>query len=346
MSAIWAAPARLRGRIARHSGRQSSNAQRSPSRHHFSSGLGRFGAGKAAQVARILGKAMADFRRITNDFRVQIEDEMREMERQTREREIASAHRPPRAAQPAPNRRSSAPMPPTQATGRSRNRRARPPRSPPMASPIPPELAQRRGQEEGGKMSFFEHLAELRTRIIHSAAAILLGAFVGFAVAKPVLAFIARPMIKALRDAHLDDKLIFTHPAGYLNLVIQTGLYLGVVMASPYVLYQIWLFVAPGLYKHERRRWPVLSLPRRLFFGGIVFAYYVILPYLMRFLVSFQGQGPFTPLISIEEYFDLVLIVLRRRRRGFRIARVDFRTLAVRPRDAAVSCGRISVTPF
>jgi sec-independent protein translocase protein TatC len=181
-----------------------------------------------------------------------------------------------------------------------------------MVSPIPPEtVPSLQPQEEGGKMSFFEHLGELRNRIIHSAAAILLGAFVGFAVAKPVLAFIAKPMVKALRDAHLEDKLIFTHPAGYLNLVIQTGLYLGIVMASPYVLYQIWLFVAPGLYKHEKTALAGFILPAvGLFFGGLAFAYYVILPYLMRFLVSFQGQGPFTPLISIEEYFDLVLIVL------------------------------------
>src|SRR6202043_3022258 len=113
----------------------------------------------------------------------------------------------------------------------------------------------------------------------------------GFTVAKPVLAFIARPVIKALQAAHLGDKLIFTHPAGYLNLVIQTGLYLGIVLASPYVLYQVWLFIAPGLYKHERRAllW-FIGPTMGLFFTGIAFAYYVILPYLMRFLVGFQGN--------------------------------------------------------
>ena len=160
-------------------------------------------------------------------------------------------------------------------------------------------------------MSFFDHLNELRKRIIYSAAAILLGAFVGFAVAKQVLAFVARPMVDALRAAHLEDKLIFTHPAGYLNLVMTLGLYLGVVMASPVVLYQIWLFVAPGLYKHEKKAVAAFIVPSvGLFFTGIAFAYYVILPYLLKFLVGFQGNGPFTPLISIEEYFDLVLIVL------------------------------------
>jgi sec-independent protein translocase protein TatC len=176
-----------------------------------------------------------------------------------------------------------------------------------MANPTPLE-----SQPEGtGRMSFFEHLAELRTRIIHSAAAIVLGAFVGFTVAKRVLAFSARPMVKALDAAHLGDKLIYTHPAGYLNLVLQTGLYLGVVLASPYVLYQFWLFIAPGLYKHEKKAVAAFVVPTvGLFFCGIAFAYYVIMPYLFRFLVSFQGDGPFTPLISAEEYYDLVLIVL------------------------------------
>ena len=181
-----------------------------------------------------------------------------------------------------------------------------------MATSIPPDpIGQMAEADEGGKMSFFDHLGELRTRIIHAAAAIVLGAFVGFAVAKPVLAFVARPMVIALRAAHLEDKLIFTHPAGYLNLVITLGLYLGVVIASPYVLYQVWLFVAPGLYKHERKALAAFIVPTMaLFFIGIAFAYYVILPYLLRFLTSFQGNGPFTPLISIEEYFSLVLIVL------------------------------------
>lgn len=68
-----------------------------------------------------------------------------------------------------------------------------------MVNPIPPDVTQSLEHEEGGKMSFFEHLGELRKRIIHSAAAILLGAFVGFAVAKPVLAFIARPMVNWMR---------------------------------------------------------------------------------------------------------------------------------------------------
>jgi len=166
-------------------------------------------------------------------------------------------------------------------------------------------------EEDGGKMSFFEHLAELRTRIIHACAGIVLGTFIGVGISKHVLEFVARPMVEALRRANLQDKLIFTHPAGYLYQVITLGLYLGIVIASPYVLYQVWLFVAPGLYRHERKAVAGFVISSvALFLCGIVFAYYVILPYLLKFLVNFQTGGPFTPLISVDEYFDLVLNVL------------------------------------
>ena len=118
-------------------------------------------------------------------------------------------------------------------------------------------------------------------------------------------------MVKALRDAHLEDKLIFTHPAGYLNLVIQTGLYLGIVLASPYVLYQIWLFVAPGLYKHERTAVAgFIAARRRTLFCRHRLCLLRDPAVPAEVSRKFPGQGPFTPLISIEEYFDLVLIVL------------------------------------
>ena len=174
-----------------------------------------------------------------------------------------------------------------------------------------PALPNRIAEEEAGKMSFFEHLAELRTRLIHACGAIVVGTFVGVYLAKHVLEFVAKPMVDALRAANLQDKLIFTHPAGYLYQVITLGLYLGIVLASPYVLYQVWLFVAPGLYRHERRAVAGFIISSvGLFLAGICFAYYVILPYLLKFLVNFQTGGPFTPLISIDEYFDLVLNVL------------------------------------
>ena len=97
-------------------------------------------------------------------------------------------------------------------------------------------------------------------------------------------------MLKALKDAGLEQKLFYTHPAGYLNMVITLGVYLGMVMASPIVLYQIWLFVAPALYKHERSAVTgFLFSTVALFLSGIAFGYFVTLPYVLKFLVSFQN---------------------------------------------------------
>ncbi len=160
--------------------------------------------------------------------------------------------------------------------------------------------------ETGGQMTFFEHLVELRKRIINSLIAIAIGAFVGVYVAKYIINYVTHPMLKALSDAHLEPKLIYTHPAGFFNLIITLGIYIGIVLASPVVLYQIWLFVAPALYKHERSAITgFLFSTVFLFLGGIAFGYFVTLPYILKFLVSFQG--PVVPMISINEYFDLTL---------------------------------------
>lgn len=167
--------------------------------------------------------------------------------------------------------------------------------------------------EEGGQMTFFEHLVELRKRIINSLIAIAIGSFIGVYVAKYVIVYVTRPMLKALSEAHLDPKLIYTHPAGGFNLIITLGIYIGVVLASPVVLYQVWLFVAPALYKHERSAITgFLFSTVFLFLAGIAFGYFVTLPYILKFLVTFQvvSLPGVVPMITITEYFDLTLLVL------------------------------------
>jgi sec-independent protein translocase protein TatC len=164
-------------------------------------------------------------------------------------------------------------------------------------------------EEATGAMTFFEHLSELRKRIINSLISIAVGAGIGWFVAPHFVNWITKPMLKALAQAHLDQKLVYTHPAGYLNLLISLSVYLGLVIASPWILYQIWLFVAPALYKHERSAITgFLFSTVFLFLAGIAFGYFVSLPYVLRFLISFQG--PVVPLISINEYFDLILMIL------------------------------------
>lgn len=167
-------------------------------------------------------------------------------------------------------------------------------------------------EQAGGQMTFFEHLTELRKRIINSLYAIGVGAFVGVYLSPKLIRFINEPMLKALKEAHYESKLYYNHPAGALNLVITLGVYLGIVLASPIVLYQIWLFVAPALYKHERKAVTgFLFSTVFLFLAGIAFGYFVTLPYVLKFLVGFQQfGGTVAPLLSINEYFDLILMIL------------------------------------
>jgi sec-independent protein translocase protein TatC len=166
---------------------------------------------------------------------------------------------------------------------------------------------------EGGQMTFFEHLVELRKRLIHSLIAIAIGAFVGVYVAKYVIAFITKPMMAALKEMGLHQQLVYTHPAGGFNLIITLGIYIGIVLASPVVLYQVWLFVAPALYKHERGAITGFMFSTVfLFLAGIAFAYFVALPYMLKFLVHFSvvSLPDVAPMITVTEYFDLILLVL------------------------------------
>src|SRR5271155_5772015 len=164
-------------------------------------------------------------------------------------------------------------------------------------------------EEPGAQMTFFEHLVELRKRIINSLLSVVVGSAVGWFIAPHFISAMTKPMTNALAENGLDPHLIATHPAGYLNLLITTSIYIGIVIASPWVLYQIWLFVAPALYKHERSAITgFLFSTVFLFLAGISFGYFVSLPYVLRFLISFQG--PVVPLINIDEYFDLILLVL------------------------------------
>ncbi len=174
-----------------------------------------------------------------------------------------------------------------------------------------PDAAHEEADDPTARMSFFDHLAELRTRLLWAISFIGIGFLVGLYYSRPAYDFLAQPMMEALRAEGLADRLISTSPLGPLRLYITTGLYLGIVIASPMVLYQVWLFVAPGLYRHERRA--VVSFIFSgvfLFLAGTAFGYVLLLPLTLKFLTSMFVQGGFGALISISEYFDLVLVIL------------------------------------
>lgn len=164
-------------------------------------------------------------------------------------------------------------------------------------------------EETGGQMTFFEHLVELRKRIINALLSIVVLSAVGWFLAPKLVAVISVPIQAVLKAHGYNAQLYYTGPTDYLGLLIKLSIYIGIVLASPIVLYQIWMFVAPALYKNERSAvTSFLFSTVLLFLGGIAFGFFIALPHILWFLVGFQG--PVAPLIRINDYFDLVLLVL------------------------------------
>ncbi len=145
-------------------------------------------------------------------------------------------------------------------------------------------------------MSLMEHLQELRARLLHSAAALLIGFAIAYIFHERLFDIVQRPMDM------LHYQLNFTHPTDGLNLYLKTALYGGAILAAPYILYQVWLFISPGLYSHEKRYvWPFMTATVTLFLAGAWFGYRYVLPSALRVLIGDFGKR-FHPIITIDDY--------------------------------------------
>lgn len=159
-------------------------------------------------------------------------------------------------------------------------------------------------------MSFFNHLEELRRRLLISLAAVAAGAVVGLAFMRTIFHLIAIPILDAFRTLGLENRLIFTSPTAPLKIYLEVGLLAGLVLAAPVVLWQLWLFVSPGLYRHERRFvLPFVFFASGLFLLGIAFAHRIALPITLKFLIGL-GIEDFSAYISINEYLSLALMLM------------------------------------
>ena len=151
------------------------------------------------------------------------------------------------------------------------------------------------------EMPFLDHLEELRWRLIWSLAALSVGVAIGFVLVLhfDLLAVLQAPLAPYLKGA----KLVYTNPTDPFSVVLTTSFIVGTILALPVIIYQLWAFLSPALYRHEKRVIiPLLVGAVALFAAGASMAYFVILPVTLRFLLSFQS-GALTPMITVSEYF-------------------------------------------
>ncbi len=153
-------------------------------------------------------------------------------------------------------------------------------------------------------MSLMEHLDELRRRIIHSAAYLAIGFVVAYIFHERLYGFIQQPLDR------IHIKLNYTHPMDPLNLYLQVSLIGGAILASPFILYQVWLFIAPGLYQKEKRFVvPFMSATVGLFLAGASFGYFYVLPGALKILILDFGNK-FNPMVTIEMYTGFFLSII------------------------------------
>jgi len=166
-------------------------------------------------------------------------------------------------------------------------------------------------EPEGGRESLAEgtlisHLLELRTRLVRASIAVAIVAAPCLYFANQLFEFVAQPLMKVLPKG---GAMISISVMGPLMTPFKLALYIALVIAMPYVLYQVWSFIAPGLYKHEKRfATPLLISSVILFYGGIAFAYFVVFPLMFAFFTATAPPGV-QMMTDINQYLDFVLVM-------------------------------------
>ncbi|MGI9628856.1 MAG: twin-arginine translocase subunit TatC [Longimicrobiales bacterium] len=170
-------------------------------------------------------------------------------------------------------------------------------------------LLSRGGANPRGEMPFLDHLEELRWRILWSLVAIGLFTIVGFVLVQyfQIVALLREPGAKIFGD---DWMLIYLAPTDAFFLVLKLAISVGVILASPVIVYQIWSFLSPALEKHEKRAIvPALYMGLVLFAAGVAMAYFIALPISLRFLLGFLTEF-MTPTIEATRYMSFVIKLL------------------------------------
>lgn len=184
-------------------------------------------------------------------------------------------------------------------------------------TPAPPSGG---GGDEGGgddedgmlRMSFLEHLEELRSRILKALAGVGVAFVFSLFFQDNLWLAVSDPAVTALRSLGFQDKLVFITPMeAFMTLWVKLPMLASVFLASPWILYQVWAFISPGLYRRERR-WavPFIMSSAGLFITGGLFGYFIAFRYGLTFLLGIGKNINVQPMVTVTEYFDLFVNVM------------------------------------
>ncbi len=163
-------------------------------------------------------------------------------------------------------------------------------------------MQKRTAPNDAAEMPMSGHLQEIRSRLVRSVTVLVIAAGTAFYFAGTLIAWIKRP---------IDIDLVFLSPAEAFWADLKIALFFGLLCAFPFILYEIWLFVSPGLVKRERKiLWPFFGFGVIFFFVGIAFSYFIALPFAIRFLVNYGRDSGIIPMLSVSNYIDFNLKIL------------------------------------
>ena len=178
----------------------------------------------------------------------------------------------------------------------------------PAKKELPGETSAAPEPENEVKQGFFEHLNELRKRLVHALVAIAIGMLLVGSFCERIFRWVMLPVIRSLPNGA--QALHYTSYIEPFMVYLKVALYGGVFVAAPYVLFQVWLFVAPALYKRERRVVvPFLFFGTLLFYAGAAFCYFLVMPYAFPAMAAIAGDD-MRPILTMTEQLSLVLAML------------------------------------
>jgi sec-independent protein translocase protein TatC len=152
-------------------------------------------------------------------------------------------------------------------------------------------------------MPFLDHLEELRSRLLKAVVAVAICVAIGFVLVVKLnfIELLEQPILPYLGPGR---RLVFTHPGDAFSIALQVSFALGFALAAPVLLYQLWAFLSPALYKHEKKVViPLLFAATCLFLMGAALAFFFVLPFALKFLMEFQTAA-LEPMITARDYFD------------------------------------------